>query len=175
MQNYTRPLLASRTFTKTIYFRLSSLNRFTQSLDLPSKSKPQISSIIRQFLRLSFPRSRQEDVLGASVRCAEQDDLFKEIAPFEYCSKPEMFKQSPGVFSLMFTNTSALLRRPLSHWDKKKWPFSARSAIRKRAMLSWVYDVILLCVQLDPALYVVHGHFLNRVMAARRSSTSRLK
>ena len=88
--------LASRAFTKTIYFRLSSLNRFTQSLDLPLKSKPQISSIIKQFLRLSFPRSRQEDVLGASVRCAEHDDLFKEIAPFEHSSKPEMFKQSPG-------------------------------------------------------------------------------
>ena len=77
MPNYARPL-ASRTFTKTIYFRLSSLNRFTQFLDLPSKSKPQISSIIRQFLCFprSFPRSRQEDVLGASVRCAEQDDLY---------------------------------------------------------------------------------------------------
>ena len=72
---------------KTIYFRLSSLNRFAQFLDLSSKGKHQDGSIIRQFLRLSFPRSRQDHVLGASVRCAKQDDLFKEIAPFEHSSK----------------------------------------------------------------------------------------
>ena len=122
------------TFLLRAHSRKQFISDYLRSIVL--KSKPQISSIIRQFLRLSFPRSRQEDVLGASVLCAEQDDLFKEIAPFEHSSKPEMFKQSPGVFSLMFTNTSALLRCPLSHWDKKKWLFSARTAIRKRAMLS---------------------------------------
>ena len=31
----------------------------------------------------------------------------------------------------------------------------------KRAILCWVYDVIFLLMQLDPALYVVLGHFLN--------------
>ena len=62
-------------------------------------------SIIRWFSRLSFPRSRQEDVFGASVRCAEQDHLFKEIATFEHSSEPKMFKQSPGVFSWISLQT----------------------------------------------------------------------
>ena len=101
------------------------------------------------------------------LRCdAQQDDLSEEITPLLSIVQNHKCPKNHHELSfgcLQYVGVVKMALEPLI------WLLSARSAIRKRAMLLCAYDVIFLSVRLDPALYVVHGHFSNRVMAARRS------
>ena len=101
------------------------------------------------------------DVNSTSVRTYMEASFMFRLTPL--CAKDDdrapvrraIWKPTPKIFGVTYIKCSLALE-----------PLSARSAIRKRAMLLCAYDVIFLSVRLDPALYVVHGHFSNRVMAA---------
>ena len=170
--SYKQPPLRATCFHCT-HSHHSWPNRFTQSLALPWKSKRQGSSIV---WRLSFPRSRQEDMSSTSVRCTTRRFVWRNYPLLninfrtinvQTTTVPWGFFRVPTILVSVKTALEPLIQKEMASFSNIEHSKPGHVVVRV-----WRHIPV---GATGPSSLCGSRPFVVRVMAAQRSWTSCLK